>query len=198
VEARFNQESCCKLEHIDLTETMVEGRIRKLKDGEAPGIDGIVPKVLVECADVLRKPLGIIYEMSLRTGKVPVEWKRANVTAIFKKDSKEAAGNYRPVSLTTHVCKILEALIKDVLIAHLKKYNLINDSQHGFVKGKSCLTNVLGFFEDVTAMVDKGEPVDVIYLDFQKAFDKVPHRRLMKNESAMVLEERYINGLRIG
>jgi hypothetical protein len=139
----------------------------------------------VECAEVLRKPLGIIYERSLRTGKVPVEWKSANVTAIFKKGSKEVAGNYRPVSLTTHVCKILEALIKDVLIAHLMKYNLINDSQHGFVKGKSCLTNLLGFFEDVTAMVDKGEPVDVIYLDFQKAFDKVPHRRLMKKMSAM-------------
>jgi hypothetical protein len=59
--------------------------------------------------------------MSLRTGKVPVEWKRANVTAIFKKGSKEVAGNYRPVSLMTHVCKILEALIKDVLVAHLKK-----------------------------------------------------------------------------
>jgi ribonuclease P/MRP protein subunit RPP40 len=185
VEARFSHDSCCMLDHMDLTEKMVVSRIRKLKVGKAPGIDGIVPKVLVECADVLGKPLWIIYNLSLRTGKVPVEWKRANVTAIFKKGSKEVAGNYRPVSLTTHVCKVLEALVKDVIIAHLQKYNLINDSQHGFVKGRSCLTNLLGFFEDITAMVDKGEPVDVIYLDFQKAFDKVPHRRLMKKVSAM-------------
>jgi ribonuclease P/MRP protein subunit RPP40 len=78
------------------------------------------------------------------------------------------------------VCKVLEALVKEVIIAHLQKYNLINDSQHGFLKGRSCLTNLLGFFEDVTATVDKGEPVDVIYLDFQKASDKMPHRRLMK------------------
>jgi hypothetical protein len=169
VEARFSHDSCCMLDHMDLTEKMVVSRIRKLKVGKAPGIDGIVPKVLVECADVLGKPLWIIYHLSLRTGKVPVEWKTANVTAIFKKGSKEVAGNYRPVSLTTHVCKVLE----------------VNDSQHGFVKGRSCLTNLLGFFKDITAMVDKGEPVDVIYLDFQKAFDKVPHRRLMRKVSAM-------------
>jgi ribonuclease P/MRP protein subunit RPP40 len=185
VETRFNHDSCCMLENIDSTEKMVGNRLKKLKAGKAPGIDGIVPKVIVECADVLCKPLWIIYKLSLQTGKVPVEWTRANVTVIFKKGSKEVAGNYRPVSLMTHVCKVLEALVKDVIIAHLQIYNLINDSQHGFVRGKSCLTNLLGFFEDITALVDKGEPVDVIYLDFQKAFDKVPHRRLMKKVYAM-------------
>jgi hypothetical protein len=81
--------------------------------------------------------------LSLQTGKVPVEWNKANVTAIFKKGSKEVADNYRPVSLTTHVCKILETLVKDAIT--------------------SCLTNLLGFFDDITALVDKGEPVDVMY-----------------------------------
>jgi hypothetical protein len=95
----------------------------------------------VEWADVLCKPLWIIYKLSLQTGKVPVEWKKANVMAIFKKGSKEVAGNYRPVSLTTHVWKVLETLVKDVLT--------------------SCLTNLLGFFEDVTALVDKGECIQI-------------------------------------
>jgi hypothetical protein len=80
--------------------------------------------------------------------------------------------------LTSHVCKVLEALIKDVLVQHLQIWNLNNDSQHGFVKVKSFLTNLLSFF-------DSGDPVDVIYLDFQKAFDKVPHRRLLKKVKAM-------------
>jgi ribonuclease P/MRP protein subunit RPP40 len=71
------------------------------------------------------------------------------------------------------------------MIAHFQKYNLINDSQHGFVEAKFCLKSLLGFFEDKTALVDKGEPVDVNYLDFQKAFDKVPHRTLMKKVYAM-------------
>jgi hypothetical protein len=94
---------------------------------------------------------------------------------------------YAYVRSKTSVKEVV-ALVKDVTVAHFHKCNLINDSQHGFVKGKSCLTNILGFFEDVTALVDKGEPVDVIYLDFQKAFDKVPHRRLMKKVFVMDIE----------
>lgn len=185
VETRFNQDSCCMLQDIELTEQLVYNQLMKLKVGKAPGIDGIVPIVLVECADVLCKPLCIIYKLTLKEGKVPKDWKRANVTAIFKKGSKEVAGNYRPISLTSHICKVLEALIRDVVVDHIQRYKLINESQHGFVKGRSCLTNLLSFFEDITALVDKGEPVDVIYLDFQKAFDKVPHRRLMKKVYAM-------------
>jgi hypothetical protein len=113
---------------------------------KAPGIDGTMTRVLVEYADVLCEPLWIIYKLSLQIGKVPVDWKSAiNVTAIFKKGSKEVSGNYRPVSFTSHVCKVLEALVKDVVVAHFQKNNLINDSQHGFVKDKSCLTNLLSF-----------------------------------------------------
>jgi hypothetical protein len=146
VETRFNHDSCCMLEDIVLTEQLVCNQLRKLKVGKAPGINGIVPKVLVECADVLCKPLWTIYNLSLQTGRVPTDWKRANVTAIFKKGSKVVAGNCRPVSLTSHVCKVLETLVRDAIVAHFQKYNMINDSQHGFIKGKSCLTNLLGFF----------------------------------------------------
>jgi hypothetical protein len=78
------------------------------------------------------------------------------------------------------VCKILESIIKDVMLVHLEKYGLIRDSQHGFMKGRSCLTNLLEFLEDVTLNLDEGKPVDVIYLDFSKAFDKVPHQRLFR------------------
>ena len=74
---------------------------------------------------------------------------------------------------------MLESIVKDVIAAHLESSDGIGQSQHGFMKGKSCLTNLLEFFEDVTSRMDKGEPVDVVYLDFQKAFDKVPHKRLV-------------------
>ena len=82
--------------------------------------------------------------------------------------------------MTSHVCKVLEALIRDAIVQHLEVNESINKSQHGFMKHRSCLTNLLEFFEDVTSFVDKGDPVDVIFLDFQKAFDKVPHKRLLK------------------
>lgn len=87
--------------------------------------------------------------------------------------------NYRPVSLTSHICKVMESIIKDKMIDHLNKFDLINLTQHGFLSRRSCLTNLLDFLETVTNYVDCGYPVDVIYLDFQKAFDKVPHKRLM-------------------
>jgi len=89
-------------------------------------------------------------------------------------------GNYRPVSFTSYLSKILEAIIKDDPTVH----SLINDSQHGFLAKRSCLTNLLEFLEYVTKAVDHGKPVDVIYLDFQKAFDKVPHVRLLNKLEA--------------
>ena len=87
--------------------------------------------------------------------------------------------NYRPVSLTSVICKLLETIIRDHMMDFLFKHQLINPSQHGFLKARSCLTNLLCFFEEITKWVDEGSPVDVIYLDFQKAFDKVPHQRLI-------------------
>ena len=87
--------------------------------------------------------------------------------------------NYRPVSLTSVICKLLERLIKDHMVDFLVKHKLLNSSQHGFLKARSCLTNMLCFLEEITKWIDVGSPVDIIYLDFQKAFDKVPHQRLL-------------------
>ena len=82
------------------------------------------------------------------------------------------------MSLTSVVCKLLETIIRNGVTEHLRKHSLLNKSQHGFISKRSCLTNLLEFFDDVTGMVDEGDPVDIVYLDFQKAFDKVPHKRL--------------------
>ena len=146
-------------------------------------MDGIVPRLLVENADILSLPLLYVYEESMESGSVPKDWKKANVTAIFKKGEKSSPCNYRPVSLTSQVCKVLESLIRDSILEHVRKYNLIKESQHGFVKKRSCLTNLLEFLEFVSNYVDQGYPIDVVYLDFQKAFDKVPHKKIdVKNQ----------------
>ena len=100
----------------------------------------------------------------------------SNVTAIFKKGKNVV--HYRPISLTVNICKVFES-IRDKIVEHLEKHTLVRDSQHGFVRNKSCLTNLLVFLEEVANYLDSGYPVDVIYLDFQKAFDKVPHKRLI-------------------
>ena len=103
---------------------------------------------------------------------------------IFKKGKKTAAENYRPVSLTCVCCKLLESIIKDDIMDHLSRNQLIRKSQHGFMKGKSCATNLLEFLDKITEAADKGTPTDVVYLDFAKAFDKVPTERLLRKVQA--------------
>ena len=108
----------------------------------------------------------------------------ANVTPIFKKGSRTEPGNYRPVSLTSVCCRMMEAILKDDIVTHLEKTGLIRKSQHGFMRGKSCATNLVSFLDKMTAALDEGEEADVVFLDFAKAFDKVPTRRLLKKLEA--------------
>jgi hypothetical protein len=150
----------------------------KLRPSSAPGPDKIGPVLLQKLNTELAPILATIYRKSLDTGEVPEDWRSANVTPIFKKGLKADPGNYRPVSLTSICCKILESIIRDELMAHLTVNGLLNDSQHGFMPKRSCTTNLLEFFEKVTSVVDEGGAMDVIFLDFAKAFDKVPHKRL--------------------
>ena len=141
-------------------------------------MDGIPPKLLMETVEQISIPLARVFNLSLKEGVVPFEWKEANIIPLFKKGSRNKSENYRPVSLTSVICKLLERLIKDHMVDFLLKHKLLNSSQHGFLKARSCLTNMLCFLEEITKWIDVGSPVDIIYLDFQKAFDKVPHQRL--------------------
>ena len=100
----------------------------------------------------------------MTTGDVPRDWKLANVTAVYKKGKKTSPSNYRPISLTINLCKVFELIVRDKMIEHIEKFKLIANTQHGFVRKKSCLTNVLVFMEEVTNYIDSGYPVDVIYI----------------------------------
>ena len=127
----------------------------------------------------------------MREGKVPQDFRDGNICPLFKKGKKEAPGNYRPVSLTSVVGKVLESIIKDELTSHLEANNILIPQQHGFRSGKSCTTNLLEYLNQVTEMIDNGEPVDIVFFDYQKAFDLVPHKHLMKKlESCGVLDQR--------
>ena len=173
-----------KLVTFNIDESEVAHYIDKLNKNKSSGPDGIYSHTIIELKELLLKPLTKIFRDSVNSGKVPLDFKTANVTPIFKKGDKSLASNYRPISLTSIVGKILESLIRDKIVEHLDKHRLINDSQHGFRKNRSCLTNLLQFYNKIFDIYDEYRAVDVIYLDFQKAFDVVPHLRLIRKLKA--------------
>jgi hypothetical protein len=124
-------------EKINLTKSKKRKKIMELRKDAAAGPNGITPKLLRALGDSILKPLLMIFEKSLEEGKVPKEWKKATVVQFLKKGSKRETGNYRPVSLTSIPCKILESIIKDEMMKHLLTKNLIKDTQHGFMPGRS-------------------------------------------------------------
>ena len=162
------------------TPDVIVKKIKKLKISSSAGPDGISSMFLHEHAVSLSVPLAILYNRSMQTGCVPEDWRTANVTPIFQKGSKSSADNYRPISLTSIPCKVMESIMRDDIIEYLTSHQLIKSSQHGFMSNRSCTTNLLEFLEQITKLFDEGEPLDIVYLDFSKAFDKVPHKRLLK------------------
>jgi len=173
------REEACRKDDLPLVEEdCVRDHLSHLYAQKFMDSDGTHPRELRELAEVMAEPLSIIFERSWKTGEVPEDWRKASVTPVFRKGKKEDPGNYRPVSLTSILGKIMEQLILEVIFKQVEEKKAIRSSQHGFTEGRSCLTNLIVFYDGVTGWVDEGRAVDVIYLDFSKAFDTVSHNIL--------------------
>jgi Reverse transcriptase (RNA-dependent DNA polymerase)/Endonuclease-reverse transcriptase len=173
-----------ELRNLRVTTRDVIFKIKRLRREAAAGPDGIGPAILLETCKEIAPVLASIFNKSIESGDIPSDWKEANVAPIFKKGSRAEPANYRPVSLTSVSCKLLESIIKDKILHHLKRNNLLRGSQHGFLPGRNCTSNLLAFLEKATAAVDGGQSFDAVFLDFAKAFDKVPRARLLKKVRA--------------
>jgi len=152
--------------------------LNQLDTRKSIGPDGVHPIVLRNCASEFSKHLSHIFCQSFRHGMVPTKWKQANITPIFKKEEKVEPANYRPILLTSVPGKVMEKLVRDVMMNHLERNGLISKNQHGFVHKKSCLTNLLETMDAVTNAYNNGHHAFIVFLDFQKAFE-VCHASLL-------------------
>ena len=170
-----------QLSSIHVTEEMVLKKLRNLDPTKSPGPDDIHPRVLKETASAIAPALTALYNNILTSHDIPEDWRTAIITAIFKKGAKSDPGNYRPVSLTCIICKILESIIYDAIIEHLIKNKLLSKNQYGFISKRSASLQLLAVLQLWCSILDEsGNEIHDINMDFMKAFDTVPHRRLIK------------------
>ena len=169
---------------IIVTEEMVREEINKLNINKSCGPDEVHPKMLKELVGFISAPIAILLNKTIQDGEIPGDWKKAYVSAIFKKGSKSVAENYRPISLTSLVCKLMETLLKTEMLSHLESNNLLSPKQFGFLSGRSTTTQLLNYLNKCLEKTVHGQVVDCIYLDFAKAFDTVPHKRLLNKLKA--------------
>jgi hypothetical protein len=145
---------------------------------KAAGPDNIPTRYLKDYAKEIAPALTLVFEASLKQGEVPADWRIAHVTPIFKKGDHSKPANYRPISLTSVCCKLLEHVIHSQIMAHFERNNILSDAQHSFRKRRSTESQLILTLQDLTQALDDGEQIDAILLDFSKAFDVVPHERL--------------------
>ena len=168
------------LDDIPFTTSDIEDAIDEINRNSSTTDNDIPTVVLKECKSNLSYPIFLIWQSSFQSEVIPSDLKTQIITPVFKKGDRSDAANYRPISLTSHLIKIFERVIRKKLVEHLETNNLLSNNQHGFRKGRSCLTHLLKHIDSVIHSILEGNEHDVVYLDFAKAFDKVDHEILVR------------------
>lgn len=170
--------------YIDIPDIAIqeEGVCKLMEDlnpNKAPGPDNIPTRLLKDYAKVLCQPLSLIYQASIDQGHIPDDWRKATISPIFKKGDKSLPVNYRPISLTSICCKMLEHIVHSHIMKYLNSNNILNDAQHGFRKSRSTESQLITTVNEQAKSLNSSEQRDSVLLDFSKAFDKVSHRLLV-------------------
>ena len=180
---------------ILFTPDMVRQKLKNLNPGKSPGHDKWHPHFLRELANDICIPLSILFNKSLKE-KAHRSWLKAIITSIYKKGIRNDPGNYRPVSLTSVIAKVMESLVRDAILSHLIQHDVLSDCQHGFVPGRDCITQLLLCLEDWTLMLENNKSFDVIYTDFAKAFNSIPQERVLNKLENLGVRGDILNWIR--
>lgn len=167
------------MDNITVNERGIFKLLKGLRPFKATGPDEVPAFILKSAADTIAPYLTRVFQLSLDQGKIPDEWRSANIVPIHKKGEKHQPANYRPISLTSIACKLLEHVMHSTVMDHFDEHNILCEEQHGFRTRRSCETQLILTFDKIARNIDQGFQTDIILLDFSKAFDKVPHQRLL-------------------
>ena len=177
-----------KITDIEFNEENIVDAINLIPANSACGPDKFPANILKECKQELAKPLMIIWRKSLDTGVIPKQFLQQTIIPIYKKNSKAKAENYRPVSLTSHIIKLFERILRIRLVTFIEQNDLLTKEQYGFRSGKSCMSQLLCHYEKLISILEESGNADVLYLDMSKAFDKVDMKILLKKLKALGIE----------
>ena len=191
VDIKFNP----SLSEVTFSSQSVIKILLGLDTSKACGHDNdISPHILKQCAHQLGPSLTHLFNLCMTSGRFPTQWKRAHIVPVHKKGKRDAAENYRPVSLLSVVSKVMERCVYDHIYEHVS--SLLSPLQHGFVKGKSCSTQLLDVYHRIGESLDKSCQTDIIFLDFSKAFDSVSHSLLLHKLQSYGINGKLLNWLR--
>ena len=167
------------IENMSIPEKTVLGKLKTINVNKSIGPDDIHPRILFELADLLSAPITTLFNRSIQGEELPADWKLQFVSPIYKKGQRSRAENYRPISLTCILCKMLESMVRSEVLTHLLTTGVLSKRQFGFINGRSTTLQLLHFLDTCAQSIVQGKVVDTIYFDFKKAFDMVPHKRLI-------------------
>ena len=168
------------IHNVPFNEEDIIDAIDEMRTTAAAGPDRFPAPLLKNCKHSLSKPLFFIWRRSLDTGIIPQLLKTANIIPIHKGKSQAVPANYRPVALTSHLIKLFEKVLRKYIVSYMQENELFNPGQHGFRLGRSCLSQLIAHYDRITQMLEEGQNLDVVYLDFAKAFDKVDFLVVMR------------------
>ena len=175
-----------------VTEKEIESAINEIKNHSACPQNAIPAVILKNCKYSLSFPLKMFFQKSFDQGLVPKSYKTQQIIPLFKKGMKTDPKNYRPISITSHIIKILERVIRTKLVKYFETNSILNSNQHGFRKSRSCITQLISHTTNILENLVNGNEVDVIYLDYSKAFDKIDHAILIQKLKLLQLPEKYL------